>query len=237
MPGNKIHILSTRALDIAIINKAAEDDVIIDVMPFIKTEEVINTDTEKKIIELLQQKITAVFTSMNAVGAVKSYVSEHPYWKIYCIGNATRKLVTEVFGEESIAGFANDGEQLSQVILEDKTLRKLFFFCGNIRRDTIPATLMNNGIMVEEIVVYITIETPARIQKKYDGILFYSPSAVQSFFKANTISDKTELFAIGTTTANAIKQFSNKPVIIAEIPGKENLVDLAVKHFSKRKIL
>ncbi len=148
-----------------------------------------------------------------------------------------KKISEQIFGEESIAGFANNGEQLSEVMLKDKRIRKIFFFCGNIRRDKMPAKLKNNGIAVEEIVVYKTIETSGIIKKKYDGILFYSPSAVQSFFKKNTVSNKTELFAIGATTANAIEQFSNQPVIIAEIPGKENLVDLAVNHFSKRQII
>lgn len=237
MQKNKTQILSTRLLDKAIIKKAAEEDVVIDVMSFIKTEKIINTETEKKIIELLQQKITVVFTSMNAVDSVKAYISEPPSWKIYSIGNTTKKLVTQIFGEESIAGFANNGEQLSKVMLKNKRIRKIFFFCGNIRRDTIPAKLTNNGLAVEEIVVYKTIETSGIIKKNYDGILFYSPSAVQSFFKKNTVSNKTELFAIGATTANAIEQFSNQPVIIAEIPGKENLVDLAVNHFSKRQII
>ncbi|MEO8416473.1 MAG: uroporphyrinogen-III synthase, partial [Ginsengibacter sp.] len=83
---------------------------------------------------------------------------------------------------------------------------------------------------------YKTIETPHIIKQHYDGILFYSPSAVKSFFLKNTLQNNTELFAIGSTTAKALKHFTQLPVIIAEMPGKENLVKLAIHHFSKSKI-
>lgn len=235
MQQNKIQILSTRPLDNAVINKAAGNNVVIDVVSFIKTEKFINAEAEKRITHLLQQNIIAIFTSMNAVEAIKSYLSGPPSWKIYCIGNTTKKLVVHLFGEGSIAGFANNGEQLSGEILKNNLLKKVIFFCSDKRRNEIPAALKKNGIEVEEIIVYKTIETPGIIKKEYDGILFYSPSAVKSFFKKNTVSDRTQLFAIGTTTANAIEQFSNQPVISAEIPGKENLINLAVNYFSKRQ--
>ena len=237
MQQNKIEILSTAPLDNALVNSAAQNDVIIDVLPFIKIEKIINAEIKKKITNLLQQKITAVFTSVNAVDSVKSYVLATPAWKIYCTGNTTKKLIVQVFGKESIAGFANNGNQLSKVILKDNTLKKIFFFCGNKHLDTIPVDVKNNGVAVEEITVYKTIETSAIIKKQYHGILFYSPSAVQSFFKNNTISDITELFAIGSTTAKAIKQFSGNHVNVAGIPGKEDLVNLAINYFSKRQIL
>jgi uroporphyrinogen-III synthase len=85
--------------------------------------------------------------------------------------------------------------------------------------------------------VYKTIETPELLTKSYDAILFFSPSAVQSFFSKNRISDSTQIFAIGSTTADAAESFSRKPIIVAEKPGKENLVDLAIRHYSKSPIL
>jgi len=116
MQENKIQILSTRPLDNVIIKRAGQNNVIIDVASFIKTEKIISTEIRKKVTDLLQQKITAVFTSVNAVNAVESYISVKPQWKIYCIGNATKKLIARGFGEENIAGFANNGEQLSKEI-------------------------------------------------------------------------------------------------------------------------
>ena len=42
-------------------------------------------------------------------------------------------------------------------------------------------------LSVDEVIVYKTIETPKVLTKQYDGILFFSPSAVKSFFSKNSI--------------------------------------------------
>jgi len=81
-------------------------------------------------------------------------------------------------------------------------------------------------------VVYQTLATPHKIQKDYFGVLFFSPSAVQSFFSKNKVKDRTILFAIGNTTANEIKKYSNNKIIISDEPGKENLVQKMIEYFS-----
>lgn len=235
MQKNKIHILSTRPAGAALISEAAQHDIIIDEMSFITTEEIINTELEKKIRELSGQNITAVFTSMNAADAVGKYVSAKTSWKIFCIGNATKKIVQKIFGDDNISGYADSADKLAEKIIEASSIKKIVFFCGDQRRDELPDKLKNSGIEVEELVVYKTMETPEILTKQYHGILFFSPSAVKSFFSKNFITESIQVFAIGTTTANAIKLFTHQPVIIAEIPGKENLITLVIKYFSKSK--
>ncbi|HEY5407270.1 MAG TPA: uroporphyrinogen-III synthase [Ginsengibacter sp.] len=236
MQKNKIQILSTRPVGKELIDEAANNDILIDEISFIKTQEIIDNEIEKKITELLNQNITAVFTSMNAVDAISKCVAGNPSWKIFCIGNTTKKLVGKFFGEDSVEGFANNAHELSTRILEDSSIKNVTFFCGDIRRDELLDNLKKNGINVNEIIVYKTIETPVTLTKKYDGILFFSPSAVQSFFSKNSIHKKMKIFAIGSTTANSIKLFTQQPVIIAETPGKKNVVQMAVNHFSKSNI-
>lgn len=235
MQKNKIHILSTRPAGGALISEAAQNDIIIDEISFINTQEIISDKIEKKIKELLYQNITAVFTSMNAVDAVGKYISAKTSWKIFCTGNTTKKSVQKIFGEENISGTADSAIYLAEKIIDNSSIKKIVFFCGDQRRDELPDKLKENGIEVEELVVYKTIETPKILTKQYDGILFFSPSAVKSFFSKNFITQNMQVFAIGTTTANAIKLFTHQPVIIAEIPGKENLINLVIKHFSKSK--
>lgn len=237
MQRNKIHILSTRLVGEALVNEAAQNDIIIDEVSFIKIEEIVNIEIEERIAELEHQNITAVFTSRNAVNVVGKLISTKTSWKIFCIGNATKEGVGRIFGEENIIGTAYYGGQLAEKIIENSSIKKVVFFCGDQRRDELPGQLKNNGIGIEEIVVYKTMETSKALSKQYDGILFFSPSAVQSFFSKNSINQQTSIFVIGTTTANAVKIFTQQPVIIAETPGKENLVNLAIKHFSKSEIL
>jgi uroporphyrinogen-III synthase len=71
-----------------------------------------------------------------------------------------------------------------------------------------------------------------KIEKTYHGILFFSPSAVQSFFSNNKISDQTILFAIGNTTATEIKKYTNNKIITGDEPGKENLVTEMIRYYT-----
>lgn len=233
---NKIQILSTRPVGKELVNEADNNDIILDEISFIKTEEIIDTEIEKKIRELSKQNITAVFTSINAITAVSKFITTKISWKIFCIGNTTKKLVKKFWGEDNIEGFADNANQLSKKILENSSIKNVTFFCGDKRRNELQDNLIKYGIDVDEIVVYKTTETPTVLTKQYDGLLFFSPSAVQSFFSKNSVSNATNLFAIGSTTANEIKLFTQQPIIIAQIPGKENLVKLAITHFSKSKI-
>jgi len=64
--------------------------------------------------------------------------------------------------------------ELANSIIE-QNIPSVVFFCGNIRRDELPATLVVKGIEVKEVVVYETIETKKSIYKTYNGILFSVP--------------------------------------------------------------
>ena len=235
MQKNKVHILSTRPVGEALVREAEQNDIIIHEVSFINTVEIKNAEIEQKIDELSHQKITVVFTSMNAVDAVAKFITEKTSWKIFCIGNTTKKKAKKIFGEENISATADSAERLAEKII-GSSIKNIVFFCGDQRRNELPDKLKNNGIEVEELIVYKTEETPQVLSKQYDGILFFSPSAVQSFFSKNSITDKTQVFAIGATTANAAKSFIRHPVIISHKPGKENLVTLAIEHFCKKQI-
>ena len=90
------------------------------------------------------------------------------------------------------------------------------------------------GIVVSEVVVYETTETPEAVEKEYDGVMFYSPSAVRSFFKLNALKDEAIVFAIGATTAAEAKQFCNNKIIESNFPSKEEMVSEAIRYFNKK---
>lgn len=234
MQGNKIRILSTRPIDDEIKREANDNGIIIDEIPFITTE--INKDktVQERIGSLVDQEINAVFTSMTAVEAVSPYTTGTSSWHIYCIGHATRRLVESNFSRENISGTAANAEQLAKKIIEQLP-KEVVFFCGDKRMDELPTKLKNAGIEVEELVVYKTTGTPQTLTQQYDGILFFSPSAVNSFFSKNSRTGQTTLFAIGNTTAEAAAAHTANPIIISELPGKNNLVQLMIEHFKKVK--
>lgn len=228
---NKIQILSTKSIGTELASIAGEHNISIDEVSFIETEDVVSDDLQKRIIELSKQNITAVFTSANAINAVKKILPAKPSWKIFCIGYQTKQSAADTFGEKNIDGIADDGEELVEKIIGQSSVKEVIFFCGNQRREVLPEKLKNNGIELEEIVVYKTIEKSKIISKHYDGILFFSPSGVRSFFSVNKIDESVRIFAIGSTTAKEIKTYSQLPVIIPKYPDKEELVQQVIKHF------
>lgn len=226
---DKISILSTRPLHADLIEEAAEQGIQIEVLSFIDTAPIQTIEVAEEIEQTALLEATVVFTSMNAVEAVTDILAgEIPAWQIYCIGYTTRKLIADYFGEDAIAGTADNAALLAETIAEESGAEEVCFFCGDQRRDELPGILSDAGIEVNEITVYETIATPHKLTKAYAGILFFSPSAVDSFFRTNKLPASTLAFAIGTTTAAAIKKYANNTIVVADEPGKESLVQKAI---------
>ncbi len=231
---NKVSILSTVALDQRLIDKAAEQGVLIVGVSFIQVAAIENADIKEEVADLCSRTIAAVFTSANAVRAISQTTKAfQPVWNIYCIGHATRLAVLEIFPAEAIKGMANDAAGLAEII-KTELVPEVVFFCGDKRMDTLPDILRGEDVNVHEVVVYHTIETPQLITKAYDAILFFSPSSVHSFFIVNKITADTVLFAIGSTTANALQKHTNNKVIISNTPSKEEMIADAINYFHKQ---
>ncbi len=237
MENKLINILSTRPLSDTLITNAAKENVVLDFIAFISTQKLIAPETFHKIRELSLQKATVVFTSMNAVEIVAAIVADMqvvPDWKIYCMGGTTLSLIKNIWSNNQIKGTAKNATTLAEKIIADK-VDAIHFFCGNIRREELPTILKKANIEVNEWIVYETILTPSAIEKSYDGILFFSPSAVESFFSVNQLKGKTVLFAIGTTTENAIKKFTKNKIVTGDFPEKEELVNKAIQYLQSNR--
>jgi uroporphyrinogen-III synthase len=232
MPQNKINILCTRPLEASLIAKAATKGIAITVLPFIDTAAIQSIEIQQEIELALTETATVVFTSMNAVEAVATYLyNDQPNWRIYSIGNTTKELIEQYFGEHTIAGTANSAAALAEQIVVDDATDNIIFFCGDQRRNELPDILQKADINIQEVVVYQTILQPYKIEQAYHGILFFSPSAVHSFFINNTLPTATILFAIGSTTATTIKQYCSNKIFVSPTPAKEKLVEEVMDFF------
>ncbi len=218
----------------SLVDEARTMNIETDILSFIETEPIHSVEVQQEIENALLQSAAVVFTSMNAVEAVAEELDgQLPDWRVYCIGNTTQKLVKKYFGQESIAGTANSATELAELIAEEVYDEEVIFFCGDQRRDELPEMLRNNDIGVNEIVVYETVAVPHKVNKKYHGILFFSPSAVDCFFSNNKVPEQTVLFAIGNTTAAAIRKYTNNKILISDEPGKENLFRKMMEYFGE----
>jgi uroporphyrinogen-III synthase len=242
-----IRILSTRPLEVSLLERAAQAGIIIEALSFISTEPDLSGETDRRIIEVSHDPMVVVFTSMNAVEAVLNHLRQHrPPWKIFCLGSTTRRLVADHFGEEAIAGIAGSAGELADSIIGEggvkkdirgrKDIGEVIFFCGDQRRDELPDKLSKAGIDVREIVVYRTVQTPRLVEGVYEGIAFFSPSAVKSFFSVNSVPARAILFAIGHTTAEAIRDCCANPVVISGSPEKGTLIGDAIRYFKSKNI-
>lgn len=228
-----IRILSTRGLDAALIGQAQASGISIDILSFIETMPIQDAALKLKVKELGGRGLTVIFTSMNAVEAVVNMLGGAPEssWRIFCIGAATRKLVEKHFGIDAVAGTAPSAAALARVVI-DEGKRDVVFFCGDQRREELPGILSQGGVQVHEVVVYRTIETPHVVERTYDGVAFFSPSAVRSFFSVNKTDERVCFFAIGETTAAAIQGFAPaSPLVISKAPEKEALVRQIIEYF------
>ncbi len=186
--------------------------------------------TKIKNFELSKINDNLIFTSQNAVQSVLQHpnCSELKSKNVFCIGLKTKKLLAENgFNVIAYTGYAADLAEIISLIYNKESYT---FFSGNLRRDILPNTLKENGIAFNEIEVYETSITSKKVTSKVDGILFFSPSAVESYLKLNTIKNEF-CFCIGDTTAETLEKNNINNIIIAEKPSVENVLEAVIYYF------
>ncbi len=238
MASKHFNILSTGLLSDKSISKAAESGIHIDIVPFYTITRFSDKETAALIHDLSAKNRSVIFTSKHAVHAVIACLDTIPNWQIYCLNGATKKAVTSFWKNHHIIGEANNGKELAlNIIAQQKQDMhdELVFFCGEKRLDTIPQLLATHHIPLKEIVVYTTTPTPHLIKDKYDGILFFNPIGVHSFFSCNQVNNEI-LFAIGETTSDAIATNVNntQQVMVANQACKEFMVEEVINTFKNK---
>jgi uroporphyrinogen-III synthase len=213
-------ILSTKRLSKALKKKFSDAGIELVEKNFIQTKSV--------SFETPQLNNYLIFTSKEAVKSVlKSDEQNVHSVSCLCVGSKTKSFL-EKKGFTVIES-ADYAEDLIQVIDSKYKENSFTFFCGNIRKNTIPYYFKQNKIAYNEIIVYETTLKPQQIKEPFDGILFFSPSGVNSFLEKNTLENKT-CFCIGTTTAKALEN-RTKNIIIASQPTVENVITEVIKFY------
>lgn len=232
MNKRRIQILSTGEVNNDVIDLAVHSSIDMDVIPFIRTE-ALKTDLIKEQIEKLSsERCNVIFTSANAVRAVGSMASLISGWKIYCLQNSTLQEVRRVFGDVQVAGTSSDAKGLAHILIKERPEGKMVFFCGDMRREELPRLLRENEFVLVEKIVYKTVLIPEKLNKKYDGIIFYSPSAVKSFLSLNKFTINAIVFALGESTAQELKKSHGLRIVVSEEPSKMKLIQELITFFN-----
>lgn len=166
-----------------------------------------------------------IFTSKNAVRAIQdTKIIMH---QCFCVGGTTKRILEE--NGQKVVEIAQNATELAEIIVKKYKNEDFLFFCGNLRRAELPNILKQHQVQLQEQIVYKTYHNAKHFKTSFDGILFFSPSGVESFMLKNDLSNSMA-FCIGNTTANEVRKHTNNS-IIANKPTVENVIVQAVKYF------
>lgn len=170
-----------------------------------------------------------VFTSANGVKALEEMMETglqvRPETKVFAVGDKTREALEKLGLEAKSPGIQN-AEHLAKLISAEGKVDSVIYFHGNLSRDELAGGLSSEGIEVIRVEVYKTIINEVYLPAEpVDAVLFYSPSAVEGFKRGTGFDRELPLlFAIGSTTAEALKQETDQMVEVAEEPSTETML-------------
>ena len=137
--------------------------------------------------------------------------------------------------EEGIsAGFPSPADDFKETRISlDRELvknKEATYFCSDLRLDVLPSYLKEKGILLNEVEVYKTMLSPVKIHEDISGVLFFSPSGIESYLEVNDTNKIA--FCIGETTAVQARKYF-ETVQVANLPSVENLLESLNTYFSK----
>lgn len=171
-----------------------------------------------------------IITSKNGVESLlNSFIKQELNFKnIYCVGRRTKKLIEQKIGK--VAHSEKNAEKLADYLSKTIKGQEVTYFCSDLRLDTLPKVLTENGVTVNEVEAYKTMYSPVNVREQFSGVLFYSPSTVESYMQENQ-SNKIA-FCIGESTAKEARKYF-KNVQVANLPTVESVLELVSLHYVK----
>jgi hydroxymethylbilane synthase len=170
-----------------------------------------------------------IITSQNGVEAIlNSFTKDEIKFKnIYCVGRRTKKLIENRIGK--VVHVSKNAKKLSEYLTKELDNKEVTYFCSNVRLDILPAYLKTNDIVVNEVEAYKTMLSPLEMDDNISGVLFYSPSGIESYLEKNN-PDKVA-FCIGETTAKEARKYF-EIVKVANMPSVDSALELVNSHYS-----
>ncbi|RTY81324.1 uroporphyrinogen-III synthase [Flavobacterium sp. LS1P28] len=194
-------------------------------------------EIKNNLFELSTINNNLIFSSQNAVLSL----IEQNGWEVlktkpvFCVGIKTKELL-ELHGF-TVDVYLDYASELAEIITLIYNKESYTFLSGNLRKETLPEALKSAEIIFNEIEVYQTTLAPFKIsdQENFDGILFFSPSAVESYLTNNKIKNEV-CFCVGTTTAAALETKKIKNIVIPETPTIEAVILEVIEYYTPESI-
>lgn len=218
---NLIRIVSTKKLS------ERQKEQLLSVNFLIFDEDFIRIQNKDFEIDLINDYV--IFTSQNAVESVlrNRKIEEIKIKNCFCVGEKTKALLEQ--NDFKVVECSDYAAELASIICNQYSKNSFTFFCGTIRRDVLPDALQLAQIRLDEIEVYETKLTSHKITFEPNGILFFSPSAVESYLTENSVEDEI-CFCIGNTTAEALK-YVTPNIIVANQPNVDSTIMKSIEYY------
>ena len=209
----------------------------IDYRPFIQVEPVAGKILRKKRLNILDHT-AIILTSRNAVDhffrVVEELKIELPTtMKYYCMNEGVSLYIqkyTVLRKRKMFFGKGREPEFLE--MLKKHTKEKFLFPCSDIRKDSIPNFLTENGFDYTEAIMYRTVNADLSdlADVYYDIIVFFSPADIKSLFDnfPDFEQNKTRIAGWGKTTNMAISEnelVNNIPAPTPDAPSMVAAID------------
>lgn len=230
---NNLTILSTKILKPYIKSQLLENDFNVVEHDFIK---LINIEAPEAKTIVTTHLPNYIFTSKNAVKSFVEYVSKNKITlnkksNFFALSGETKIALEDEGYKVNIS--KDNAQSLANEIISASKETAFIFFCGDKRREELPDALAHAGLQLTEVVLYKNILQPLKIDEKYQAVLFFSPSGVQSFFEENVFAKTVQCFCIGYTTANALKEYKlNNKVTVISYPSQQVMIDEVLHYFN-----
>ena len=195
----------------------------------IQSKDFIKISLNRMKPQLVRQPIqNVIITSKNSVEALLQNFSavELQFKNIYCVGRRTKRLVEKRIG--AVKHTEPNAKKLAEYLVEYIDGTEVTYFCSDLRLDALPNILTKNNITVNEIEAYQTKYSAVKIDDSVEGVMFYSPSTVQSYRQENNA--EVIAFCIGETTAQEAKKHF-KDIRISKVPTVESVIELVNEHY------
>lgn len=183
----------------------------------------------------LQAKAICKHVVLTSITGVKAFLEitsqlqlDPKNYQVYCISRGTREYASA--SGLDIKSAAPNASALADEILKDVAVKEVTHVSSNLRRDELSDKLNRAGVTVHDVIAYRTEFTPIAINHSYDAIIFFSPSAVDSFLSLNALT-QVPCFCLGKTTADYAKQEGYHHTYIPDAPSEDILLKTIINYF------